>query len=92
MESGSPLALLIKELDDVAGEMGCARATVCVAWVLSHGEVTSVLGGAESNSHVDELVAGTQLDLPGELADRLTAASETYSRRLESGTPPAAPT
>ena len=84
VESGSPLALLIKELDDVAGELGCVRATVCVAWVLSHGEVTAVLGGAESTAHVDELVAGTQLELPGELASRLNAASTTYSDRLSS--------
>jgi aryl-alcohol dehydrogenase-like predicted oxidoreductase len=84
MESGSPLAPLIEALDEVADELQCSRASVCVAWVLSHGEVTSVLGGAESGAHVDELVAGTRLELPGELADRLTAASETYSRRLES--------
>ena len=84
VQSGSPLSILIKALDEVADELQCSRASVCVAWVLSHGEVTSVLGGAESGAHVDELVAGTRLELPGELADRLTAASETYSRRLES--------
>lgn len=76
--AGSSLAALTAELDDVAAQLGASRAAVCVAWMLSHGEVTSVLGGAESPAHVDEFIAGTALELPAPLAQRLTRASRAY--------------
>lgn len=83
VEAGSPLATLIAVLDEVAGDLGVTRSQVCVAWVLTHPEVTSVLGGAESTAHVDEMVAATQLTLPGEQLERLGRASQAYSAALE---------
>ena len=55
-------------LDEVADGLRVSRAAVCVAWVLTHPEVTSVLGGAESPAHVDEHLAGTRLALPADAA------------------------
>jgi aryl-alcohol dehydrogenase-like predicted oxidoreductase len=83
VEDGSPLATLIQRLDAAAGELNVSRAQVCVAWVLAHPEVTSVLGGPESPAHVDEMVAGTQLALPAEIVTRLHEASVEYSVALE---------
>lgn len=78
VDSGSPLATLIKTLDQVAQDVGVSRAAVCVAWVLTHPEVTSVLAGSESPQAVDENFAGTALVLPAETIAILNAANETY--------------
>ena len=77
-DASAPLAGLIKVLDRVAGDLGVARSTVCVAWVLTRPEVTSVLAGSESTEAVDENIAGTELQLPTEALDTLNAANQTY--------------
>ncbi len=82
-DPGSPLAEMHAALDEAAGQLGVGRAQVCVAWVLDHPEVTSVLAGPESTAHVDETLAGAALKLPAELRARLDAASERYSERME---------
>ncbi len=79
----SPLTEMHTALDEAAGELGVSRAQVCVAWVLDHPEVTSVLSGPESTAHVDETIAGAALKLPADVRGKLDAASEHYSRRLE---------
>ncbi|MAG37106.1 MAG: hypothetical protein CL878_12795 [Dehalococcoidia bacterium] len=78
VEPDSPLAALVQVLDEVAHGLGVSRASVCVAWVLAHQEVTSVLGGAESPEHVDEHLAGTRLVLPADALAALNAASAVY--------------
>ena len=75
---GSPLARVLKALDEVATELSVSRAQVCIAWVLTHPEVTSSLAGAERPEHVDDNVAGSKLRLPTELVSKLNAASEAY--------------
>lgn len=82
-DPGSPLAEMHAALDEAAGELGVGRAQVCVAWVLGHTEVTSVLAGPESTDHVDETLAGAALKLPAEVCAKLDAASARYSERLE---------
>ena len=82
VEPGSPLARLVQVLDEVASGLRVSRAAVCVAWVLTHPEVTSVLGGAESPAHVDEHLAGTHLALPAAALAALNAASATYRQEL----------
>jgi 1-deoxyxylulose-5-phosphate synthase len=82
-EPGSPLARLQAALDLVAGELGVSRAQVCVAWVLTRAETTSVLSGAESPEHVDKVLAGTELVLAAEIRARLDQASIAYSQELE---------
>ena len=78
VKPGSPLARLVQVLDEVASGLRVSRAAVCVAWVLTHPEVTSVLGGAESPAHVDEHLAGTRLALPADAVATLNAASAAY--------------
>jgi aryl-alcohol dehydrogenase-like predicted oxidoreductase len=80
-DEGSPLAALCKVMDGVASKLGVTRSQVSVAWMLSHPEVTCVLGGPESPEHVDELLAGTRLVLPEEERLRLNRASIEHSDR-----------
>ncbi len=82
VEEGSPLLGVIKELDQVAEELGVTRPQVCVAWVASHPEVTSVLAGGEKPEHVEENFKGTQLTIPEEALQRLKAASDTYNAEM----------
>ena len=78
-EPGTPLEALLRVIDLVAGEFGVPRSRVCVAWVLAHPEITSALGAAESPEHVDDNVAGGQLELPSEVMDTLNDASIAFS-------------
>ena len=82
-ESRSPLADVHVALDEVADELGVTRAQVCAAWVTDHTEVTSVLSGAESPDHVDEMLAGAYLELPKEKRAKLDAASDKFVAQLE---------
>ena len=79
IEEGSPLEGPIRTLDAVANEVGATRPQVCVAWVLSHPEVTSVLAGAEKPEHVSDNFKGTQITLPEEAVQQLNAAADAYT-------------
>ena len=83
VEHGPPMERILAELDAVAGELGVSRAAVCVAWVLARPEVTSVLGGSESEEHVGQMLDGTGLAVPAELMDRLDAASRRFANEME---------
>ncbi|MCY3763685.1 MAG: aldo/keto reductase [Gemmatimonadetes bacterium] len=85
VEHGPPMEGILAELDAVARELGVSRAAVCVAWVLARPEVTSVLGGSESEEHVDQMLDGTALCVPAELMDRLDAASHRFTNEMEQG-------
>ena len=78
VDPDTPLAKLIDVLDEVAQDLRVSRGTVCVAWVLTHPEVTSVLAGTEHPEHVEENFAGTQIVLPDEAIETLNAASAAY--------------
>ena len=84
VEPDSPLARLVQVLDEVASGLRVSRAAVCVAWVLTHPEVTCVLAGAESPAHVDENLAGTRLALPADALAALNAASAAYRQEYTS--------
>ena len=79
---GSPLKGPIEALDAVANELGVTRPQVCVAWVLSHPEVTSVLAGAEKPEHVSDNFKGTQITLPDEAIQQLNAAADAYTEAV----------
>ena len=83
VKATSPLAELVQALDQIAQNLNVTRAELCVAWVLTHTEVTSVLSGAESPEHVDQNLAGTQLVLPQEVVKTLNAANKTYRKQIE---------
>ena len=78
IDPNTPLGILIGVLDRVAQDLRVSRATVCVAWVLIHPEVTSVLAGTERPEHVEDNVAGTEIVLPDEAIETLNAASAAY--------------
>ena len=82
-EPGSAAACLHATLDAVAAELGVGRVQVCVAWVLAHPGVDSVLIGAETCAHVDEALAGARLVLPEAARAQLERASITYSEEQE---------
>ena len=82
-DAGTPLIPLLQVLDRVAEDLGVSRASVCIAWALTHAEVTSVLAGAESPEHEEENFTGTQLALPAEALETLNAASKTYREQQE---------
>ena len=60
--------------------LGATRPQVCVAWVLTRPQVTSVLSGAEKPEHVSDNLAGTQLELPGDAVALLDVAAEVYDK------------
>ena len=74
----TPLGTLIGVLDEVAHNLRVSRGTVCIAWVLPHPEVTSVLAGAERPEHVEDNFVGTEIVLPDEAMKTLNAASAAY--------------
>jgi aryl-alcohol dehydrogenase-like predicted oxidoreductase len=82
-EPGTPLEDMLAALDDVATDLGVSRAQVCVAWVLTHPEVTSVLAGAERPEHVEDNFAGTKLVLPDDAIAALNAASDYYREETQ---------
>ena len=78
IDPDTPLGTLIDVLDQVAQDLRVSRATICVAWVLTRPEVTSVLAGAETPEHVEDNFAGAQIELPDEAIEILNAASAIY--------------
>ena len=77
-EPDTPGGTLLQELRRVSAELGKPVPQVCVAWVLSHPEITSVLSCAESTEHVDDNLAATSLELPPEALSALNDASHVY--------------
>lgn len=83
LEKGSPLEEVVNALDRVAKDLAVSRPQVCVAWVLTRPEVTSVLAGAERPEHVEENLKGTQLVLPAGAVKMLDAASDAYTLKVK---------
>lgn len=76
VDPGKPWAPVVEALDSVARDLGATRPQVCIAWMLAHKEVTSVLAGAEEPKHVEDNLRGTQLVLPPDALKTLNAASD----------------
>ena len=83
-EPGSPLADVLKVIDEVAGDLGATRPQIAIAWVLTHPEVTASLAGAEKPGHVEDNVAGSRLVLPSEALAALNDASQVYLEAITS--------
>ncbi len=81
--SHSALSNLHDALDQAAAELDISRTQVCVAWVMSHQEVSAVLSGPEQPEHVDEMLAGLEVTLPSETLNSLNEASLRYANRIE---------
>ena len=82
-DPGSPLEALHAEVDAVAAEMGATRPQVCIAWILDHPEASTVLAGPEHPDHVDEMLAGADLDLPDAIRQCLDEASAAFSGAID---------
>ncbi len=82
-ERGSPLEGLHEVVDAVADDLGVTRAQICIAWVLNHPEASAVLAGPEHPDHVDELLAGVDLELPRDIRIRLDKASVAFSKAVK---------
>ena len=83
IDPDTPLATLIGVLDQVAHDLRVSRATICVAWVLTHPEVTSVLAGTETPEHVKDNFDGAEIVLPDEAIETLNAASAAYREQTQ---------
>jgi len=81
-EPGSSLEMVLKVMDEVAGDLGATRPQIAIAWVLTHPEVTSALAGAERPEHVEDNIAGSQLVLPSEALDALNEVSNQYLQAM----------
>lgn len=82
-DPGSPLEALHAEVDAVAGDLDATRAQVCIAWILDHPEASTVLAGPEHPDHVDEMLAGVDLQLPRDIQERLDDASVAFSDAID---------
>jgi aryl-alcohol dehydrogenase-like predicted oxidoreductase len=62
-------------LDTVAKEYGSTPASVSLAWLMTRPGVVAPIASATSIDHVKDLVAATELRLPQDAVEVLTAAS-----------------
>ena len=57
-------------------------AEVALAWLLHQPGVTSVLAGARTPGQIHDNVQAATVDLPSQIVDELTAATEEVKRKL----------
>jgi len=72
------LRALVKEIDDVAAQLGVGRASICVAWLARQPGISSVLCGAESSEQIDANWRGIELEMPAEALAQLTDARRLF--------------
>ena len=78
------LSRLLASIDEVASGLEVSRAQVCIAWILTKPEVTSVLAGSESIEHVEENISGSSLVLPSAAIKILNQAHNNFIDGMES--------
>jgi aryl-alcohol dehydrogenase-like predicted oxidoreductase len=66
---------IVRELDEVAREIGASSAQVAVNWVANRPAVGSVVLGASRVEQLRDTLGALQLDLPAELRARLDVAT-----------------
>ena len=67
---------------DIGRARGCSPAEVAIAWILDHGEVTSVIIGPDTPEQVDENFRALDLRLTEEERTALDEASEGIEPRI----------
>lgn len=50
----------LRQLNELAAERGQSLAQMAIAWILSHGEVTSVIAGCSSTAQLDDTLRATE--------------------------------
>ncbi|WP_431729307.1 aldo/keto reductase [Verrucosispora sp. TAA-831] len=66
---------VVETLESVAGELDRPMAQVALNWAITQPAVGSVVVGASSADQLDGNLAALDFEIPGELRDRLDAAS-----------------
>ena len=66
---------ILAALDDVARSCDATPAQVALAWLIARPGVTAPIASATSSAQLDELIAGTRLDLGAEALAALDQAS-----------------
>ena len=66
---------IIGVLEEAANSLGRSMAQVALAWVAGRPAVSSVILGARTRSQLADNLAAADLELPAEIADKLTEAS-----------------
>ena len=62
-------------LDEAADALGASRSQVALAWLLKRSPVMLPIPGTSSVEHLEENTAAAALDVPGDVFDRLDAAT-----------------
>ena len=73
---------VVGELRKVSEELGQPMADVALAWVLAQPGVASVLTGVRRPEQIRQNARAAGLDLPAEVIERLTGASDTLKEAL----------
>jgi aryl-alcohol dehydrogenase-like predicted oxidoreductase len=66
---------ILEALDEVAGRYASTPVRVAVAWLLTRPVVTAPIASATSLAQLDDLIAGTRLELDEAAIGLLDAAS-----------------
>lgn len=64
---------LVRTLSEVAAEAGVSLMHMALAFTLEHPAVTAAIIGPRTLEHLEDLLAGAELRLTGELLDRIDA-------------------
>lgn len=72
----------IDEIRKISDEIGHPMEHVAIAWLLAQKGVVSILAGARHPKQVQDNAQAAQLQLPREIVDRLTRATDGLKRRL----------
>ena len=61
----------VRELKEVAAEMGLTRTQLALAWVLRHTQMSCAITGATKPSQIEESLGAAGVDLPEDVLDRI---------------------
>jgi len=66
---------ILKALDEVSARLGAKPAHVALAWLIARPSVTAPIASATSMAQLEDLIAGTRLELDRSAIEQLDAAS-----------------
>ena len=66
---------ILKALDEVSARLGAKPAHVALAWLIARPSVTAPIASATSMAQLEDLIAGTRLELDRGAIEQLDAAS-----------------
>ena len=66
---------ILKALDEVSARLGAKPAHVALAWLIARPSVTAPIASATSMAQLEDLIAGTRLELDRDAVRQLDAAS-----------------